>query len=96
MTSPPEEITVECPKCGHLYKDWFRGSVNLDLHDFDEKYVGQCSSATCPECQQKVTLDVLVVEDGVFKLGFRGAWLGNGGSRKCYRLTGNPVEAEPP
>ena len=50
MTSPPEEITVECPKCGHIYQDWFRGSVNLDLDDFDEEYLDQCSSATCPEC----------------------------------------------
>ena len=69
MTSPPEEITVECPKCGHVYQDWFRGSVNLDLDDFDEEYLDQCSSATCPECQHKVTLDVLVVEGDVFKMG---------------------------
>ena len=69
MTSPIEDITVQCPKCGHLYKDWFRGSVNLDLDDFDEDYLDQCSSATCPECQHKVSLNVLVVEGGVFKMG---------------------------
>ena len=39
MISPPEEITVRCPKCGHLYKDWTRASVNLDLDDFDEEYL---------------------------------------------------------
>ena len=30
--------------------------------------MGQMSE-TCPECQHKVNLDVLVVEGGVFKLG---------------------------
>ena len=69
MTSPPEEITVERPKCGHRYQDWFRGSVNLDRDDFDKEYLDQCSSATCPECQHKVSLNVLVVEGGVFKCG---------------------------
>jgi DNA-directed RNA polymerase subunit RPC12/RpoP len=62
-----EDITVQCPKCGHVYQDRFRGSVNLALDDFDEEDLDQCSSATCPECQHKVSLDVLVVEDGVFK-----------------------------
>ena len=66
MTSPPEEITVECPKCGHHYEDWIRGSVNLDLDPFDSDYLESCSTATCPKCQHKVNLDVLVVEDGVF------------------------------
>ena len=59
MTSPIEDITVECPKCGHLYQDWFRGSVNLDLDDFDEEYLDQCSSATCPEVTRGHTLSLL-------------------------------------
>jgi hypothetical protein len=29
MTSPVEQIVVECPKCGLSYDDWTRGSVNL-------------------------------------------------------------------
>ena len=49
----------------------FAPSVNLDLDPFDSEYVEQCSTATCPECQHKVNLDVLVVEDGVFMMGFR-------------------------
>ena len=44
MTSPIEDITVQCPKCGHLYEDWFRASVNLDLDPFDSEYVEQCST----------------------------------------------------
>ena len=68
MTSPPEEITVECPKCGRFYEDWYRPSVNLDLDSFDDEYLESCSTATCPHCQHKVDLNVLVVEDGVFML----------------------------
>lgn len=66
MTSPP---IVQCPKCGRHYPDWFRASVNLDLDPFDSDYLEQCSTATCPACQHKVNLDVLVVEDGVFQMG---------------------------
>ncbi len=66
MTSPPEKITVECPKCGRFYEDWYRASVNLDLDDFDEEYLESCSTATCPHCKHKVNLDVRVVEDDVF------------------------------
>ena len=68
MTSPIEEITVECPKCGRSYEDWYRASVNLDLDPFDDKYLGNCSTATCPHCQHKVDLSLLVVEGGVFTL----------------------------
>ena len=69
MTSPIEDIPVQCPKWGHLYQDWFRGSVNLDLDPFDDEHLDQCSSATCPEFQHKVHLGVLVVEGGMFKTG---------------------------
>ena len=69
MTSPIEDITVQCPKCGQHYEDWIRRSVNLDLDPFDSEHVEQCSTATCAECHHKVDLDVLIVEDGVFKLG---------------------------
>ena len=48
MTSPPEKITVECPKCGRFYEDWYRASVNLDLDDFDEEDLESCSTAPCP------------------------------------------------
>lgn len=71
MTSPPEEITVQCPKCGHVYEDWCR-SVNLDLdRDFDEQYLEECSSAICPKCSHKVYFDNLIVRNGVWQFGFR-------------------------
>jgi hypothetical protein len=70
MTSPIEEITVKCPKCGREYKDWYRPSVNLELDDFDEEYLDECSSATCPFCQFKVHFDTLIVdENGIFHFG---------------------------
>jgi len=69
MTSPPEDVTLVCPECGLQYKDWWRPSVNLDLDDFDEKYLEECSSAVCPSCGHKVYFDSLVVRNGVFHLG---------------------------
>jgi endogenous inhibitor of DNA gyrase (YacG/DUF329 family) len=49
MTSPVEQIIVECPKCGLSYEDWYRASVNLDLDPWaDEDYLDECSIATCP------------------------------------------------
>ncbi len=67
MTSPIEEVVVICPQCQAEYKDWYRGSINLGLDDFDEKYIDECSSATCPSCGFKVYFETLVVrEDGVF------------------------------
>jgi len=66
MTMPIETIKVRCPNCQMLYKDWYRGSVNLDLEDFDDDYIDQCSSATCPKCGHKVYFGNLIVKNGVF------------------------------
>lgn len=67
MTMPPEDVTVQCPSCQHVYTDWHRASVNLDLDDFDEEYVDECSSAVCPKCQHKVYFSTLTVKGGVFQ-----------------------------
>ncbi len=64
MTTPPEEITVECPECGEVYRDWYRASLNLDLDDFDEAYIGEASTATCPACGHQVRVSNLIVEEG--------------------------------
>lgn len=66
MTSPVEEIRVECPRCGHEYDDWFRPSVNLDLDDFDDDYLRRASTATCPSCGFVVEIGSLFVKDGVW------------------------------
>ncbi len=66
MTSPPEQVTVQCPGCEMTYQDWFRASINLDLDDFDEAYLDECSSAVCPSCKHKVYFEQLVVRNGIF------------------------------
>ena len=77
MTSPPEEIQVKCPKCGKVYADWYRPSINLRLDHFDDEYLEQASTSTCPECGYKVRHNVLVVrEDGTWEIG-------GGGPRKA-------------
>jgi hypothetical protein len=66
VTSPPETIAIECPPCGREYEDWWRPSLNLDLENFDDEYLGQASSATCTGCGHRVELGSLVVEGGVW------------------------------
>jgi len=68
MTSPVEEIRVECPRCRHQYDDWYRPSVNLDLDDFDDDYLRRASTATCPRCGTVAELDTLTVDGGVWTL----------------------------
>jgi len=69
MTGPVEEVTVECPKCGRSYSTFYRGSMNLELDAFDEEYVREMSTGTCPDCGHAVELGALVVErDGTWRL----------------------------
>ena len=67
MTSPVETIRVVCPSCDREYEDWTRGSVNLDLDDFDEEYLRACSTATCPSCGYAVALDTLVISGNIWR-----------------------------
>ncbi len=70
MTSPVEEVEVECPSCGTVYKDWYRASLNLMLDDFDEDYIREATTATRPSCSFTVDFGGLIVrEDGVFEVG---------------------------
>ena len=61
MTSPVEEITVTCPDCGHVYRDWYRASIDVALDDFDADYLERASTTTCPECGAKRDLATLMV-----------------------------------
>ncbi len=38
--------------------------MNLDLDDFDDAYVEEASTATCPACGHKVQISNLIVEEG--------------------------------
>lgn len=70
MTSPIENITVRCPKCGHLYEDWLRRSLNVDLDPWvTDEYAQRAFTATCPECHHVVDLGGLVVRDNVWTVG---------------------------
>ena len=64
MTSPPREITVTCPDCGHIYEDWYRPSINLSLDDFDDDYLERATTTTCPECGVKYDLRTLFARRG--------------------------------
>jgi endogenous inhibitor of DNA gyrase (YacG/DUF329 family) len=69
MTSPPQEITLQCPRCGERYRNWFRASMNLNLEHFDEEDIRDASTATCPRCGQVVDLGALIVEGNVWRSG---------------------------
>ena len=61
MTSSVEEITVTCPDCGHVYKGWYRASINMALDDFDVDYLKQATTTTCPACGVIHDLGTLIV-----------------------------------
>lgn len=83
MTSPIEEILIECPQCHTQFKAWRSPSINLQLDNFSEQCIDQMSSAVCPECKQKISLDCLVVEKD-------GAWtIGSTKRSKKSQVTGN-------
>jgi endogenous inhibitor of DNA gyrase (YacG/DUF329 family) len=64
MTSPVEKLTVECPKCGRVYEDWHRRSVNVGLDPSlaDEEYLRETSTATCPDCGHTVEIGILIAD----------------------------------
>lgn len=69
MTSPIETVRVTCPECHTVYDDWYRGSINLTLDDFDEEYVEKATTATCPACGTVVHFGALLIDrEGVWHL----------------------------
>jgi hypothetical protein len=59
MSSPCEWIIVWCP-CGALYRDCWRASMNLSMDNFDDDYIQQMSSTTCPNCGLSSDLGTLL------------------------------------
>ena len=42
------------------------------LDDFDEEYLEEATSVTCPHCKHRMSVEVLIVdEDGVWEKGTR-------------------------
>jgi ribosomal protein L7/L12 len=56
MTSPPQQIIVQCPACGHCYEDWYRPSINRWIETFSDEFIDQATTATCPRCNYKAAL----------------------------------------
>ena len=74
MTSPCKLISITCPGCGATYTDSYRPSINLTLDDFDDDYLDEVTSSTCPHCNYKVRHNVLTVrKDGVWVIGGDGS-----------------------
>ena len=71
MTSPPTEIEVECPACGHSFVTWHRPSVNLSLGEkWTKKDLDKLRFVNCPRCDCRLEKELMVVrmdleEDGV-------------------------------
>lgn len=70
MSSPPEPITITCPKCQKAFETWHRPSMNLRMDNFDEAYLREATLKTCPSCGAEIHLDSLIVgRDGVWRFG---------------------------
>jgi len=66
MTTPPEQVTVQCPSCGVQFQAWHRATMEQDLAGFDSGYVEDVSSPTCPACGTTTPIDTLRIDDGIF------------------------------
>ncbi len=66
MSSQPQSITVCCPKCNLTYEDWWRPSINSNLDSFEDDYIEEATSATCPRCKTKIALPALLVKGTEF------------------------------
>ena len=61
MTTPPKEIEVECPACGHSFVTWHRPSVNLSLGEkWTKKELDEVEFVNCPRCSGRFEKDVLI------------------------------------
>ena len=64
-----ESITVECPKCGNHFQDWWRPCANLELDPDlgDPGYLDCAATATCPACGTSIRLGVLTADGDVWR-----------------------------
>jgi CpXC protein len=55
VTSPAEEVRVECPRCGTIFIDHIRRSINVSLDPelADPEYLDAAGSVTCPKCHHR-------------------------------------------
>ena len=63
MTSPIENIEVECPACGEQFVTWHRGSVNLSLGEkWTKEELNEVRFAYCPKCNAHFEKDVFILQ----------------------------------
>jgi hypothetical protein len=61
MTSPIEDIEVECSACGEHFATWHRASVNLSLGEkWTKKELHEVKFANCPRCNAQFEKDLLI------------------------------------
>jgi len=62
MTTPPKEIEVECPACGHGFVTWHRPSVNLSLGEkWTKKDLDKLRFVDCGRCNFRFEKELIVV-----------------------------------
>ena len=67
MTSPVDEIEVECPNCATVFRTWYRASMDLTLDAFDDVYIKAATVKTCANCGYQIALGALIIRR-------RGVW----------------------
>ncbi len=68
MTTPPKEIEVECPACGHSFVTWHRPSVNLSLGEkWTKKDLDKLRFVDCGRCNFRFEKELMVVQMDIEK-----------------------------
>jgi hypothetical protein len=66
MAGSIQKAVVLCPNCGNTYMDWCQPSIGPE--GLDEEFLDLCKSALCPLCRTKVYFEMMVLEDGVYRV----------------------------
>jgi predicted RNA-binding Zn-ribbon protein involved in translation (DUF1610 family) len=92
MSSPCEQVRLSCPPCGEAYETWIRRSMNLTLDpSFDDAYLEEMSTGTCPRCGHKVRIaDCIVTEKRGKTLNI---WPAPGPKRPRRRKRSHPTDS---
>ena len=62
MTTPPEDIEVECSACGIRFVTWHRPSVNLSLGEkWTKKDLDKLRFVDCERCNFRFEKELMVV-----------------------------------
>ena len=64
-----ESISVECPKCGVHFQDYWRPCANLEADPElgDPGYLDCHADATCPHCGGTVRLGLVSADTGLWR-----------------------------